>query len=48
MALSKSGELYCWGYNGNGQLGVGSNTNHYSPCRIHLDKAVAIKQVCFR
>lgn len=34
MAIDDNGELYSWGYNGNGQLGVGSNTNQPNPCRV--------------
>ena len=44
VALSESGELYSWGYNGNGQLGVGSNINHSAPCKINLGRVV-VKQV---
>lgn len=34
MAIDDNGELYSWGYNGNGQLGIGTNTNQPNPCRI--------------
>ncbi|XP_046853542.1 RCC1 and BTB domain-containing protein 1-like isoform X2 [Xenia sp. Carnegie-2017] len=34
MAIDSNGELYSWGYNGNGQLGLGCNTNQPNPCRV--------------
>jgi alpha-tubulin suppressor-like RCC1 family protein len=30
-ALTESGTPYCWGWNGNGQLGDGSTTDHLTP-----------------
>jgi alpha-tubulin suppressor-like RCC1 family protein len=27
MAVLESGEVFGWGYNGNGQLGLGNNVN---------------------
>ena len=27
-------QLYSWGYNGNGQLGIGNNTNQQLPARV--------------
>jgi len=35
MALSSQGDIYAWGYNGNGQLGIGNTTNQPTP-RISL------------
>lgn len=29
-----SGELWCWGYNSSGQLGVGNTTNQLTPARV--------------
>lgn len=34
MAVLETGEVYGWGYNGNGQLGLGNNMNQLNPCRI--------------
>ncbi|XP_071085052.1 RCC1 and BTB domain-containing protein 1-like isoform X1 [Haliotis cracherodii] len=34
MALMDNGELYGWGYNGNGQLGLGNNVNQPNPCKV--------------
>lgn len=47
LALTINGELYSWGCNGNGQLGLGDN--HRSPCRspcrvMHL-AAIPLTQV---
>jgi large repetitive protein len=33
-ALTASGTTQCWGNNGNGQLGDGTRTNHYSPADV--------------
>jgi alpha-tubulin suppressor-like RCC1 family protein len=33
----KNGELYCWGYNKYGQLGIGSIDNQYSPEKVGTD-----------
>lgn len=27
-------QLFAWGYNGNGQLGVGNNVNQLTPCKV--------------
>ena len=45
MAVTESGEVYSWGYNGNGQLGVGNNVNQSNPCRIAGLQGVVIVQV---
>ena len=34
-ALTSSGDVYCWGYNGNGQLGLGDITSRNSPTKIN-------------
>ena len=34
MAVLENGEVYGWGYNGNGQLGLGNNINQLTPCRV--------------
>ena len=33
-AVRTSGELYCWGYNGYGQLGIGSMTDANAPSQV--------------
>ncbi|XP_070173563.1 RCC1 and BTB domain-containing protein 1-like isoform X3 [Littorina saxatilis] len=45
MALMDTGEVYGWGYNGNGQLGLGNNVNQPSPCRIHTLQGIIISQL---
>ncbi|XP_063687521.1 RCC1 and BTB domain-containing protein 1-like [Bolinopsis microptera] len=47
MALSSQGDIYAWGYNGNGQLGIGNTTNQPTP-RISLltGQVVVVKIVC--
>ena len=45
--LFNAGEVFGWGYNGNGQLGLGNNVNQLSPCRVSaLNNIVIIKVVC--
>lgn len=34
MALTENGEVYGWGYNGVGQLGIGNYVNQPNPCRV--------------
>ncbi|XP_064832404.1 RCC1 and BTB domain-containing protein 1-like isoform X6 [Oncorhynchus masou masou] len=34
LAVVENGEVYGWGYNGNGQLGLGNNGNQLTPCRL--------------
>ncbi|MEE1057588.1 MAG: hypothetical protein UH239_10135 [Acutalibacteraceae bacterium] len=33
-AITENGDLYMWGYNGDGQLGDGSNVDKYTPTKI--------------
>jgi len=42
-ALSKVGEIYCWGDNDLGQLGVGDNINRKSPLKISFDSENSIR-----
>ena len=47
MMVLDSGELFGWGYNGNGQLGIGNNINQLSPCRVStLSGLVIVRVVC--
>jgi alpha-tubulin suppressor-like RCC1 family protein len=32
--LSNAGEVYCWGYNGYGQMGVNNGTQYYTPVKV--------------
>ncbi|XP_013780686.1 RCC1 and BTB domain-containing protein 1-like [Limulus polyphemus] len=47
MAVLDNGEVYGWGYNGNGQLGLGNNVNQSNPCRVtHLQGVIIQKIAC--
>ncbi len=43
MVALDSGEVYGWGYNGNGQLGLGNNINQLNPCRVASLQGVITK-----
>ncbi|XP_072832977.1 RCC1 and BTB domain-containing protein 2 isoform X2 [Pogona vitticeps] len=45
MAVLESGEVYVWGYNGNGQLGLGNSGNQPTPCRIAALQGIRVKRV---
>ncbi|KAM4560343.1 RCC1 and BTB domain-containing protein 1 isoform 2-T2 [Odontesthes bonariensis] len=45
MALIDNGEVYGWGYNGNGQLGLGNNGNQMTPCRLATLQGLCIQQI---
>ncbi|XP_043929108.1 RCC1 and BTB domain-containing protein 2 isoform X2 [Protopterus annectens] len=45
VAVMDNGEVYVWGYNGNGQLGLGSNGNQPTPCRVAALQGVHVCQV---
>ncbi|XP_016408301.1 RCC1 and BTB domain-containing protein 2-like [Sinocyclocheilus rhinocerous] len=45
IALTTEGETYGWGYNCNGQLGLGNNGNQQTPCRIAALQGINIVQV---
>uniref|UniRef100_A0A672MHK2 RCC1 and BTB domain containing protein 2 n=1 Tax=Sinocyclocheilus grahami TaxID=75366 RepID=A0A672MHK2_SINGR len=45
MAVLDNGETYGWGYNCNGQLGLGNNGNQQTPCRIAALQGINIVQV---
>lgn len=47
MVALENGEVYAWGYNGNGQLGLGNNINQLNACKItNLQGIVITKVVC--
>lgn len=39
-------KVYVWGYNGNGQLGLGSSGNQPTPCRIAALQGIRVQRVC--
>uniref|UniRef100_A0A803VUK3 RCC1 and BTB domain containing protein 1 n=1 Tax=Ficedula albicollis TaxID=59894 RepID=A0A803VUK3_FICAL len=45
MAVVNNGEVYGWGYNGNGQLGLGNNGNQLTPCRVAALHSVCVLQI---
>ncbi len=45
MVALDSGEVYGWGYNGNGQLGLGNNINQLNPCRVSSLQGVVVTKV---
>ncbi|XP_011699349.1 PREDICTED: RCC1 and BTB domain-containing protein 1-like isoform X2 [Wasmannia auropunctata] len=47
MAVVENGEVYGWGYNGVGQLGIGNYVNQMTPCRVgSLIGTVIVKVAC--
>ncbi|MEE6472259.1 hypothetical protein FKM82_009552 [Ascaphus truei] len=47
MAITDNGHVYGWGYNGSGQLGVGSTGNQLTPCRMVLLHSECVIQIVF-
>ncbi|WAR10568.1 RCBT1-like protein [Mya arenaria] len=45
MALMEKGEVYGWGYNANGQLGLGNNVNQPNPCRVQMLQNTIVSQI---
>ncbi|XP_023212760.1 probable E3 ubiquitin-protein ligase HERC4 [Centruroides sculpturatus] len=45
LALTSVGELYSWGYNNYGQLGIGNNNNQNIPCLIVSLIGIPIKHI---
>ena len=37
--------MFGWGYNGNGQLGLGNNVNQTNPCRVSALHDVCVAQI---
>uniref|UniRef100_A0A665UZ49 BTB domain-containing protein n=1 Tax=Echeneis naucrates TaxID=173247 RepID=A0A665UZ49_ECHNA len=38
-------KVYGWGYNGNGQLGLGNNGNQLTPCRLAALQGLCVQQI---
>ena len=47
MVALENGEVYAWGYNGNGQLGLGNNINQLNACKITTLSGIVITKVKF-
>ncbi|XP_023655081.1 RCC1 and BTB domain-containing protein 1 isoform X1 [Paramormyrops kingsleyae] len=45
MAVLDNGEVYGWGYNGSGQLGLGNNGNQLTPCRLVGLQGLCVLQI---
>ncbi|HEY1640476.1 MAG TPA: hypothetical protein VGG35_07305 [Streptosporangiaceae bacterium] len=43
LAVSASGRVYSWGFNGSGELGDGTTTTHRTPRRVRLPAGVKVK-----
>nr|MBP9742975.1 hypothetical protein [Burkholderiales bacterium] len=41
-AVEEHGDIYCWGYGGNGQLGNGKNTDSYIPTRVVVESSQSL------
>lgn len=41
-AVEAQGDIYCWGYGLNGQLGNGNNTNSYIPTRVVIESSESL------
>jgi RCC1 and BTB domain-containing protein len=45
LALTESGHVFSWGYNENGNLGIGNFDNKNSPQRVVLNDAIIIRKI---
>ncbi|XP_001600404.1 RCC1 and BTB domain-containing protein 1 [Nasonia vitripennis] len=45
MAVTDVGEVFGWGYNGVGQLGIGNYVNQLSPCKVTGLNGIVIEKV---
>lgn len=45
FALSASGQLFAWGVNNNGQLGIGNNVNQNAPILVSVDGGKVVKDI---
>ncbi|MFF2007639.1 Ig-like domain repeat protein [Streptomyces sp. NPDC058195] len=45
LALTSTGQVYAWGYNGGGQLGNGTTTNSSTPVLVHLPTGITVTSV---
>ncbi|HEY2549139.1 MAG TPA: hypothetical protein VGI64_01030 [Streptosporangiaceae bacterium] len=45
IALTTSGQVLAWGFNGNGELGIGTTKRHLSPVRVLLPKGSKVTAI---
>ncbi|MER5183161.1 Ig-like domain repeat protein [Streptomyces sp. NPDC002896] len=45
LALTSSGQLLAWGYNGSGQLGDGTTTTRTAPVTVHLPTGTSVSSI---
>ena len=46
LALTRNGDVYSWGYNGNGELGRGDNVNPtYIPAKVTSLDGIKVVQI---
>ena len=45
--LSCCFQVYAWGYNGNGQLGIGNTVNQYNPTKVVIPSAFIISVILY-
>src|SRR5256885_929453 len=42
VTVSDRGDVYAWGWNGNGQLGTGNRVNHLVPVKVQLPEPISM------
>ena len=47
MVALENGDVYAWGYNGNGQLGLGNNINQLNACKTPTLQGIVIIKVIY-
>jgi alpha-tubulin suppressor-like RCC1 family protein len=45
LALTTSGHVLAWGFNGNGELGIGTTQTHRTPVQVRLPKGVRVTAI---
>ena len=45
LTVRASDQVYGWGYNGNGQLGLGNNINQLNPQRVTALQGVVVTSI---
>lgn len=45
LAITETNEIYVWGYNNNGQLGLGDRDNRNTPHKLNFDHSVDVKEI---